>query len=152
MKFFIPIFIVLFFSSCSNKNAFDDFSMAKHQELSVSSLKRVKIVKNLKTIGAFNAIYLNEVYPDKYNIEEYFFVYIYLKENDDKLKLSLNNHLPIKIKELASKNRFTDLSSSENNWNKYYLVSFATTGKSLNLKLESDQSFSVSLTYQKDQQ
>lgn len=152
MKFFIPIFILLFFSSCSNKNAFDDFSMKKHQELSVSSLKRVKIIKNQETIGAFNAIYLNEVYPDKYNIEEYFFVYIYLKEDDGELKLFLNSHSPIKLKELNSKNRFSDLSASENDWNKYYLVSFATEGKALTLKLESDQSFSVSLNYRKDQQ
>lgn len=161
MKFFIPIFLLLFFSSCSHKNAFSEFKMDENQELSITSLKRTKIIKNGEVIGAFNAIYLNEVYPDIYNTHEYFFVYIYLKDienisnpntiNNDKLTIFLNNNSPMKLKELDSQNRFYKLSASKNEWNRYYLVSFATKGKRLTLKLENDQSFSVSLKYQKDQ-
>ena len=160
MKFFIPIFLLLFFSSCSHKNAFYEFEMDKNQELSTISLKRTKIIQNEKVIGAFNAIYLNEVYPDTYNGHEYFFVYIYLKDNEnisnpdtinqDKLSIFLNNSSPLKLKELDSQNRFYRLSSSKNDWNRYYLVSFAAKGKRLTLRLENDPSFSVELKYQKD--
>jgi len=160
MKIFIPIFLLLFFSSCSNKNAFSEFEMDENQQLSTTSLKRTIITENKNVIGAFNAIYLNDVYPDIYNTHEYFFVYIYLKENEnisnpntvnkDKLNIFLNNKPPVKLKKLNSKNRFYKLSASKNDWNRYYLVSFATQGKKLTLKLENGQSFSVELKYQKD--
>ena len=162
MKILITLFLVLFLSSCSHKNAFSEFDMNGSQELSITSLKRIKITKDTQTVGAFNAIYLNEVYPKIYNGDEYFFVYIYLKEmqeisdpntkNDDKLILTLNDNRPIKLKILQAENRFSNLSSSKNKWNQYYLVSFATEEKKLTLKLESDLSSSVSLSYQKDQQ
>ena len=162
MKIFIPIFILIFFTSCASKNAFSEFSLSENQELSITSLKRSKVMQNGQVEGAFNAIYLNEVYPDIYNEDEYFFVYFYLKTeqeisdpntNDDKkLKIYLNNIPPIKLKQLPSENRFSKLSGSKNKWSKYYLVSFAKTGKDLTLKLESDRSFSAVLTYQKDQQ
>ena len=162
MKIFIPIFILIFFTSCASKNAFSEFSLNKSQELSITSLKRSKIIKNGQIEGAFNAIYLNEVYPEIYNYDEYFFVYIYLKNeqiisnpntiNNAKLKISLNNVPPMKLKELPNENRFSKLSGSKNRWSRYYLVSFAKTGKALTLKIESDRSFSAALNYQKDQQ
>ena len=161
MNFFISILLVFFFGACSHKNAFYEFSMDKRQEQSATSLKRIKIVKDTKVIGTFNALYLNNVYPEKYNKEEYFIVYIYLKEiknisnpntiNRDNLKILLNNNEPIKLEELDNENRFFKLTGSKNKWNKYYLVSFDAVGESLSLKLESDQSFSVVLKYQKDQ-
>ncbi len=161
MNFFMTLLLVLFLNSCSHKNAFSDFSMDSNQELSATSLKRTKIVKNTKIIGAFNAIYLNKVYPNTYNGNEYFFVYIYLKnaktisnpntQNNNTLSILLNDKQPLKLKELDSNNRFYKLSGSKNKWNRYYLVSFDKEGKSLSLKLESDQSFSALLNYQKDQ-
>jgi len=161
MKIFIPLFIILLLSSCSHKNAFSEFNMDQNQELSITSLKRIKITNNNKIVGAFNAIYLNKVYPDIYNGNEYFFVYVYLKQqqnlsnpntiNNDKLRVLLNNNDPIKLKKLKSKNRFSKLSSSKNKWNQYYLVSFEQQGKNLTLKLESDLFSSVSLSYQKDE-
>jgi len=54
--------------------------MDQNQELSITSLKRIKITNNNKIVGAFNAIYLNKVYPDIYNGNEYFFVYVYLNK------------------------------------------------------------------------
>lgn len=162
MKFFIYIFILIFFSSCASKNAFTNFNLNENEELSITSLKRTKIIKDGKTEGAFSAIYLNEVYPDIYNDDEYFFVYLYLKKeekisdpntiNDKKIKISLNNIQAIKLKELSNINRFSKLTGSKNKWSRYYLVSFAKTGKALTLKIESDQSFSAALSYQKDQQ
>jgi len=162
MKFFIAILLILLLTSCSHKNAFTEFKMDENQELSIASLKRTKIIENAEVIGAFNAIYLNEVYPDVYNGDEYFFVYIYLKKiklisnpntkNNNKLSIYLNNNSPIKLKELKSDNRFYKLSGSKNKWSKYYLVSFVNAGKALTLKLENDHSFSASLNYLKDQQ
>lgn len=162
MKIFIAIFLILLLASCSHKNAYSEFIMDENQELSINALKRVKIVQDKKIIGAFNAIYLNEVYPDIYNGNEYFFVYMYLKDmeqlsnpntkNKDKLTILLNDNEPMKVKKLQSNNKFYKISGSKNKWNTYYLVSFANEGNKLTLKLENDQSFSVSLAYQKDQQ
>lgn len=161
MKFFIALFSILLLNSCSHRNAFYEFEMDKNQEFSISSLKRVKIISNAEIIGAFNAIYLNNVYPEIYNGDEYFFIYIYLKnteiisnpntKNKDKLNIYLNNKRAIKLKKLKNDNRFYILSGSKNKWSTYYLVSFANTGDNLTLKLENDQSFSASLGYQKDQ-
>jgi len=151
MKFLITLILIITFSACSHKNAFSEFNMNSYQELAIASLKRVKIINNNHTIGAFNAIYLNEVYPDEYYEAEYFFVYIYLNDNQE-IKLSLNAASPIALKTLKAKNKFSDLSASSNNWNRYYLVSFDKQGEKLTLKLQSNQSFSAVLKYHKDKQ
>ena len=161
MKFLTIIAILLLISGCSTRNAFEQFNMEKEQELSVSSLLSSKITsQNGEIQGVVSAIYLNEIYPQSYNNNEYFFVYIFLKDkkkmNDPKrfdelsLNLKLNNKTPIKIKQLPHENKFTNLAFMKSDWNKYYLVAFQKDNKSsLNLVLESGQSFSAPLKYQK---
>jgi len=163
IKTLITFAILASLSGCSSKNAFTKFNMNKDQELSVSSLlsSKIKSKKDGKIDGVVSAIYLNEIYPDSYNNNEYFFVYLFLKNKKkmhdpkdfDKLDLSLrlNGELPIKIKQLENKNKFSHLTFIKSDWNRYYLVAFKKQNKtSISLVLESDQSFSDQLEYQKD--
>lgn len=161
--FLISVSILLMFTGCATKSAFSKFDMTPKQELSASSLQSNKIISGNKVDGVFSAIYLNEIYPDSFNQNEYFFVTIFLKNkqemhdpnslDDVNLVLKLNSKLPIKIKELAPTNQFSHLVSIQNSWSSYYLVAFEEDKeKKLNLVLESGQSSSAALRYQKDEQ
>jgi len=167
MKTFLLIFTyLLIFTGCSSNNAFDLFKMNKDQERSVTSLQTTKILtKDGYVSGIFSAIYLNEVYPDSFNDNEYFFVYIYLKKEEQmydpkkliktNLNLKLNGKAVVKLEKLPTKNKFSHLISTQSDWNTYYLVTFLTDKKrdlSLNLELESDQSSSAVLKYLKAEQ
>jgi len=164
MKYFILILIFMFLlSGCADKNAFSKFEMSPEQELSASSIQSSKIKSSNKTIGVMSAIYLNKVYPNIYFNDEYFFVYLYLKNKkemynptalkDIEMTLRLNGNLPVKIKKLPHANKFSDLIATQNEWNDYYLVAFKKEqSKKLSLTLESDLFFSDFLIYQKDEQ
>jgi hypothetical protein len=164
MKSFLTIltFIVLF-NGCADKNAFSKFGMSEAQERSASSLQSSKIKTQGKIEGLFSAVYLNEVYPKIYSNNEYFFIYLYLKNKkemydpnkleDIKLTLKLNSKLPVKIKQLPHDSQFSDLVSTKNGWNRYYLVAFKKeSSKKLSIVLENGQFSSDSLIYQKDKQ
>ncbi len=153
----------LLLSGCSYNNAFTKFHMDKEQELSASSLQSSKVIsQDGQTKGVFSAIYLNDVYPESFNQNEYFYVSIYLKDkkkmydpnkNEDvALTLMLNGELPIKIKKLPNKNQFSHLLSRTNDWNIYYLVAFKEQGNTLSLVLKDKNSSSSALTYYKDEQ
>jgi hypothetical protein len=155
------LIVLLFFSGCSRKNAFDEFKMQKAQELSISSLQNSKILtKSGEINGIFSAIYLNEVYPEKFNGDEYFFVYFYTKDNNNKmynpkdeiesaLNIKLNSKLPIKILKLPEENRFSHLVDIKNSWNRYYLVAFKKSDL-LNLTLENGEASSGVIKYKKE--
>jgi len=160
--FFIILIFLISFTGCSNKNAFDKFKLTKEQELSISSLQSSKIVSKTGEVeGVFSAIYLNEIYPESFNTDEYFFIYIFIKNSKEMnnprdnietdLRLKLNSKLPIKIKKLPQNNRFSKLVSIKSTWSKYYLVAFEKED-TLSLVLENGQSSSASLVYQKDEQ
>ncbi len=162
MKYFITtLTILLLLSGCSKNNAFDKFQLDKVQELSINSLQSSKIKIGDSVNGIVSAIYLNEVYPEQFNHNEYFFVYVYLKEdakmydpniqNDYGIILKLNNQKPIKIKKLPAENRFTHLVSIKNGWNSYYLIAFDKhDNNDISLVLENGQFFSDPLSYQKE--
>ncbi len=162
-SFFITVNILLMLSGCATKNAFSKFDMTSEQELSASSLQTSKIISGNKVEGVLSAIYLNEIYPKSFNQNEYFFIWLYLKNkkemynpnllDDIDLVLKLNSKLPIKIKQLPHANQFSHLVSMKNRWSNYYLVAFEKEeDKTLSLVLESGQSSSAELRYQKDEQ
>ncbi len=151
----IYIFLILFFmSGCSTgKNAFSVFDMNEHQELSAQSFKRVKLVDGDNVLGTFSSIYLNEVYPDRYNKSEYFIVYIYLKDSSKTYEIRLNSNKNIKIKELNRDNRFSDLIREKSKWSRYYLISFEEVeGDTLDLELYIDNSNLANVSYNKNKQ
>ncbi|WP_310441485.1 hypothetical protein [Sulfurimonas sp.] len=158
--FLIILTFFIFFTGCSSKNAFDKFKMDKAQELSVSSLQSSKVLsKDGEISGVFSAIYLNEVYPESFNQDEYFFVFLYIKEakemydpenpTDTDLKLKLNSQLPVKIEKLPDENKFSHLADTKSNWNQYYIVTFKKAS-TINLVLENGNSSSAILKYKKD--
>jgi hypothetical protein len=158
--FLIILTFFIFFTGCSSKNAFYQFKMDKAQELSASSLQSSKIVsKDGEVSGVFSAIYLNEVYPQTFNEDEYFFVFLYVKEakemydpsspTESDLRLKLNSELPIKIEKLSEDNQFSHLVDIKSDWNQYYIVSFKQTS-ALNLVLENGKSSSSILKYKKE--
>lgn len=159
--FFLILTLLIFFVGCSDKNAFNKFKMSKAQELSLSSLQSSKIISKTGAVeGVFSVIYLNEIYPESFSTDEYFFVYIFMKEakelynpnnpTDSDLKIKLNSKLPIKLQKLPRENKFSHLVSIKSDWNKYYLITFSKEDK-INLVLENGQSSSAVLKYQKDQ-
>jgi hypothetical protein len=157
--FFITLTIFILFAGCSSKNAFDQFELDKKQELSISSLQTSKILSKTGEVeGIFSAIYLNEVYPESFNEDEYFFVYTFMKNSKEMynpqsstqtdLVLKLNSKLPIKLKKLPKNNRFSKLVSIKSAWNNYYLVAFEKDDI-ISLTLENASSSSTPLNYQK---
>lgn len=161
--FYIFLTLLIFFGGCSSKNAFDKFKMSREQELSISSLQSSKIVSKTGTVdGIFSAIYLNEVYPESFNGDEYFFIYIFTKDNKElydpkkptktDLLLKLNSKLPVKLQKLEKNNRFSNLVYIKSNWNMYYLAAFQKEEKLISLVLENGQFSSAELKYKKDKQ
>ena len=150
MKTIYIFLILLIFSGCASKNAFSNFNMDEHQELSAQSFKRIKLMQEDEVIGTFSSIYLNEVYPERYNTNEYFFVYVYLKDSEQEFSIKLNSQDDVKIKELNYSNRFSHLVNEENKWSKYYLVSFDKIGNSLSLELHINNEVIASTQYRKD--
>ena len=70
-----------------------------------------------------------------------------------KLTIKLNGKLPMKIKKLDAENKFSHLASVRSEWKRYYLVAFEKEEKNtINLVLETDQSSSDALTYQKGEE
>ncbi len=161
---FLYIFLALglFFTGCADKNAFSKFNIETKQELALSVLQSAKIKSSDGIEGVFSAVYLNRVYPESFNQNEYFYIYLYTKEKremfnpnlleDIDLSVRLNGKLPVKIKELPHNNRFLYLASIRSEWQRYFLVAFEEeSGVELNLRLQTSDSSSDILIYQKDE-
>ncbi len=159
MKYIMVILsISILFLGCADKNAFSRFKLKKEQELGMTSLQNSKI-KNSKgdTKGVLSVIYLNDVYPKKYKGYEYFYVYFYLNERDKAQDihfiLKLNNKTPISVKKLSNVNEFTNLTSTYNQWNSYYLLKFKEEKSSeIIFMFEDEDMKSDDLIYYKDEE
>ena len=152
MKTAYIFILLLFFSGCSSKNAFYYFNMSEHQELSAQSFKRIKLIDNEEVLGTFSSIYLNEVYPKRYNKNEYFLIHLYLKDFQKDYNITLNSHNSLRVKELEHNNRFSSLTRQKGKWSRYYLVSFEETDDLLSLELYINNSKSASISYIKNKQ
>lgn len=155
-KSFIFFLTIILFGGCASKNAFDAFDIKKEQQLSVSNLRSSKIVSSdLEVNGLFWAIYLNDIYPDKYSDGDYFYIFFYTKNGaklDDKnTKISVNSDAPLQIIKLNNQNEFSHLVNIKDSWMNYYLVKFAKQPqKDINLLFETERFFSSKLRYEKN--
>jgi hypothetical protein len=160
-NFLIFVFIVVFISGCSRTTAFDFFKMDDNYERAVDNLQTGTIVKSFETKAILSTIYLNRVYPKKYNDAEYFFVSIYLRDdirlyfkagiNNKKYTFTLNGEKPTLAKELKTDDELRLSMPITNEWNRYYLVEFERQeSDELKLLLENDESDSVELIYHKE--
>ena len=152
MKTFL-VFLVfsIFFAGCAEKSAFSRFDMSEKQELGADSLMNSKVREGNRVEGVVSVIYLNKIYPEIYQEGEFFYVYMYLKNRDNKLSFILNNEEAISVKKLPIKNKFNYLTSIDTKWNKYYLVKFKKQGDILKFLLESGPSSSDLLVFEKDE-
>lgn len=153
----VSIFLI-FFTGCSQKNAFVKFNMSKDEERSVSSLQTSQIMgKNGEIAGVVSTVYLNEVYPKKFSRYDSFFIYIYMKDSknidliDPKINLEMNEQVPVNSTELPNNSEFTHLVDVKSSWNRYYLVEFEKDCNTLNLIFDNGLSKSSVLKYKKDE-
>ena len=142
---------LFFMQGCSYDNAFDRFALSQQQKLAENSIQSSKIALGEKTDGIVYVVYLNEVMPKKYHNDEYFYIYIYTKDKNPKFSFLLNKHVPIEVKKLESFNQFTQLTSQNARWNRYFLVRFKQEGRELQLKVKNKQYNSDLFLYKKDQ-
>lgn len=153
----------LIFTGCSNQNGFTKFELKQTQERALESIQNSKIISGQTIKGVINAIYLNEVYPQSYNEKEYFFISVYLKDAADfydeisyeasDLRITLNDKLPLKIKELPKENQFSGLIDTDNDWKRYYLIAFEKEeSKKISLLLTYGMYKSSALIYTKNRE
>jgi len=149
---FFSFLLILTFSACSHRNAFDSFALTPREKLAEDSVLNSKIKYKDEIDGVVSVVYLNAVHPDVYKHKEYFYIYLYLKDGK-KLQFLLNKQKPIHVEELDAKNRFSKYMAFDAKWTKYYLVAFK---KQQSDKLEfvvKDGKFrSNTLVYKKDQE
>ncbi|MEA1920137.1 MAG: hypothetical protein U9N52_09875 [Campylobacterota bacterium] len=161
---YILIFLItlLFLTGCSRTTAFDFFKMDDNYERAVDNLQTGTIVRSFETEAILSTVYLNRVYPEKYNDAEYFFVSIYLRDdirlyfkagmNNKKYHFTLNGEKPIEGKELKTDDELRLSMPISNEWNRYYLVKFPLQyTEKLDLILENDEYDSVELIYYKNE-
>lgn len=141
MKFLLPILLLMItFLGCAQKNAFERFTLSDFQERAEDNLQSSKIINDKAEVeGVVTAVYLNKVKPELYNQYQYFYIYLYTKNKNDAIRFYLNDMPALLVEELPAQNEFTELTSFNSKWNKYYLVGFAkqqATALNLNIQIE----------------
>jgi len=151
MKFFvITTLFLLLFSACSSQNAFSRFNISHEHAKSEENILSAKIYHNKNVLGVVSCVYLNAVMPQKYQDAEYFYVYLYSKKGTDNLSFMLNNISAINIKELEVNNEFINLTASNVDWQRYYLIKFKTQGEILVFKTKIAQFTSSPMIFKKN--
>jgi hypothetical protein len=156
----IALSVMIGFSGCADKGAFDLFKMDKAHERSVEQLRTGAILQSLETKAVVSAIYLNPIYPERYSDGEYFVTAVYFEKDNRDLKkwdiyahgytLTLNAMKPTLIEELNESDPRRGLIPVQNNWNQYYFIRFDSQPQgALSLLLENNQTGKVVLNYQK---
>ena len=149
--FLITILFLTIFTNCSSNNAFSHFDMNDKQAKSEDSLQSSKIFDKDSNSGIVSAIYLNHVLPQKYNDKEYFYIYLYIKDNLKEVSFFLNDEEAYDVTSLKSKNDFSYLTSFQGDWQQYYLVEFEKQNQEvLNLQINASQSHSREMIFKKE--
>lgn len=152
MKKNLIIFIITLISlGCSSRNAFDNFSITEKQEFSENNIQSSKIKNGNIVHGTVSSIYLNKVSPELYKDAEYFYIYLFTKDENLPLTFELNGLCSLVVKELNSTNEFTYLSLSHADWQRYYLVKFKEQEDILKLVVKSGEFSSDTIVFEKDE-
>ena len=150
--FLITILFMFAFDGCSTKNAFSSFNITPDQERSEENTKSSKIQNGNNIDGVVTAIYLNKAMPETYKENEYFYVYLYTKQDNQNIQFSLNGDAPLRIEELEVENMFTHLTSFKADWSKYYLVAFKSQTEELSLLVRNAEFTSNKLLFEKEEE
>ena len=161
MQFVIILLMSLVgFNGCATKGTFDMFALDEPHQKAVEQLRSVAIVKSFETKALVHTVYLNPIYPDKYNDGEYFIGAVYFERDNRDVKkwdlnahgytLTLNGKKATIIEELKESDQRRALIPVQNNWNKYYFIRFDLQPEgALMLLLENNQTGQAVLGYQK---
>jgi len=115
----------------------------------------VKIIKDDKIEGVLSAIYLNDIYKNRYKNKEVFYVVLALKDETmvKKINFYLNKKKATYFKKLDTKNKYSYLLNIDSNWQDYYLVEFETQNeKRLNLEVYLLNEAKAKITFEKIRQ
>ncbi len=156
----IGFMVLLLTTGCSTKGTFDMFALDEPHQKAVEQLRTGAIVKSFETKALVHTVYLNPIYPEKYNDGEYFIGAVYFeRDNRDVKKWDLNTHgytltlngkIATTLEELKESDPRRALIPVQNNWNKYYFIRFDLQPQgALTLLLENNQTGRVVLSYQK---
>jgi hypothetical protein len=156
----IGFMVLLLTSGCSTKGTFDMFALDEPHQKAVEQLRTGAIVKSFETKALVHTVYLNPIYPEKYNDGEYFVGAVYFERDNRDVKkwdlnahgytLTLNGKKATYIEELKESDPRRALIPVQNNWNKYYFIRFDLQPEgALTLLLENNQTGQVVLSYQK---
>ena len=151
MKTFLLITLIFaLFTGCSSSNAFSRFHLSESQAKGENSILSSKIYSKNEVVGMVSTLYLNQVLPEKYKNNEWFYLSVYTKKDLENLKFLLNGKEPLLVQELNASNEFSSLISSNEKWKKYYLLEFKKVGETLHLQLKSSSYSSLVLSYAKE--
>jgi hypothetical protein len=91
----------LLFSGCTKTTAFDFFSTDTYYEKAISNMQKVSLMRDMETKALLHAIYLNNVDPQTYSGDEYFFVAVHIMEDayDPKKRGLMNSDYRLKMLE-----------------------------------------------------
>ncbi len=146
------IMLMLAVGGCAEKDAFSKFKFVKDEELAFDNVMFAKVKKADKVYAVAAAVYLNEVYPKRYN-EENFYLIVFAKNKKllNNFSLTLNEKKPLAITKLPQQNEFSHLLHIQNHWSNYYLAKFPLQhpGK-LTLRISLANRATATLTFQKN--
>jgi len=72
---------LVLFTGCSQTTAFDFFSTDTYYEKSISNMQKASLMRDMETKALLHAVYLNNVDPDVYAGDEYFYVAVHIIED-----------------------------------------------------------------------
>jgi len=147
--FLITITIFLLLQGCTARNAFDKFNISENRAKSEDSILSSKIYNKEKVNGIISVVYLNDIFPERYKGNEYFYVSLYTKEKKEPLLFYLNGKEAFEIEELNANNEFNTLTSLKAKWQKHYLINFIQQGKSLTFSTKNSLFSSDKIVFKK---
>jgi len=145
--FFILSIIMIFFSGCAIKQALNQDPL---YEKTLKYTKRGQIVNSLETKALIDAVYLNPLYPGKFE-KPTFLIGVYNnfgnKLINSEYNLTLNSKTPIEINSTIP--NFIPYKNFPfyNTWMKYYLVKFPNVNKPYILEYKSKYWGEVKFTF-----
>jgi len=156
--------VVLLITGCAKKDAFTQFEMTSDQERGVDNAFYARLTKIVKDdnitshtqVSAVTAgLYLNELYPNRYEDVEQFYIVFFAKNKAllEYFQFKLNGHNPIKVVKLPTENEYAHLMKMNNKWSIHYLVTFQKAkSNTLHLKVKILDGSKATLVFHKTPQ
>jgi hypothetical protein len=124
-KFFLTFLgAAVLFSGCAKKDAFSKFDIDYDKELGIDHAVYTKIRRGHNISGVSIMVYLNNVYPDRYDDTERFYVVMFARKKGflNNFQFLLNGEHPIEVKLLPRDNEYAHILDYDQKWTKHYLL------------------------------